>query len=445
MRKTLFRSSLGALLFMILLFGSTTSNVLPNASAMTLGLRNSDRACSDQLLASSDFGIRNALSKSIVISEAQAQKKGSTLPGSNASKGGAGHTWQSEELNLLGVGMSVGDIDEDGQIEIVIADPSNVYVYKITDNKLAKLAEYSAGTLEIKAVDVAKMRKPGPARIYVTAQNRSTIASFVLEYRNGKLIQVVTDFPYYLRVISYPTKGSFLLGQQKGQRRAFDGPVYRLADKGNELVVQERFGTPLKIPIFGFAIADLEGKHKPLIVSYDKSDHLRVYTPDGKKLFVSTDYYGGSDVILRMHGPEERTRISTFDNPEANSEDFYRPRILPTDFRDGSGQEVLVTSHSSKTLRMLSRTKMLEEGQVVSLAWNGDVLDEKWRTPKIAGMVIDFTLDAFPGMRRSLIVLERKKTDWLAFLRSRSQVRVYDLDALIAGTVGAIGRSRSEN
>ncbi len=87
----------------------------------------------------------------------------------------------------------------------------------------------------------------------------------------------------------------------------------------------------------------------------------------------------------------------TFDNPEASAEDYYRPRVLPTDFRDGSGQQILVSTHSSKTLRMLSRTKMLEEGQVLALAWNGDVLEEKWRTPKIAGMIIDFARGHMAG------------------------------------------------
>ena len=56
--------------------------------------------------------------------------------------------------------------------EVVIADPGNVYVYRVAEDKLTKLAEYSAKTLEIKAIDVAKIRKQGPSRIYVTAQNR---------------------------------------------------------------------------------------------------------------------------------------------------------------------------------------------------------------------------------------------------------------------------------
>jgi hypothetical protein len=445
MRKTLFKTLLVTFLVMISLIGNITPTVLPNTSDTTTNPCHSQLTCPDKSSTDTGFGILNSLSRSLVTAEAQAQTPDSSRSASKPAKGGASNLWQSEELNILGVGLGIGDVDGDGQNEIVIAEPSTIHVYRLTENKLAKLAEYSAGTLEIKAVDVAKMREQGPPRIYVTAQNRGNIASFVLEYRNGKLIPVITDFPYYLRVINYPTRGPFLLGQQKAQRRPFEGPVYRLTDKGNELVVQERFGIPLKIPIFGFAIADLEGKHKPLIVSYDKNDHIRVYTPDGNRLFVSTEYYGGSDVILRLYGPEEKWKVGTSDNPESNAENFYRPRVLATDFRGGSGQQILVTTHSSKTLRLLSRTKMLEEGQVLALAWNGDVLEEKWRTPKIAGMIIDFAVDTWPGMGRSLIVLERKKTDWLAFLRSRTQLRVYDLESLSAGKVPTIGRGRSED
>ena len=161
--------------------------------------------------------------------------------------------------------------------------------------------------------------------------------------------------------------------------------------------VQERFGIPLKIPIFGFAIGDLEGKSKPLIAAYDRNDHIRIYTPEGKRLLVSTDYYGGSDVILRMHGPEEKSREGTLDDPDVGAEGYCRPRMLMTDFQGNSGQQILASTHSSKTLRMLSRTKMLEEGQVVALQWNGDALEEKWRTPKIAGMITDFAVDTLPG------------------------------------------------
>jgi len=93
---------------------------------------------------------------------------------------------------------------------------------------------------------------------------------------------------------------------------------------------------------------------------------------------------------------------------------------------------------------MLSRTKMLEEGRVKGLSWNGDSLDERWSTPKAQGMVADFTIDSLAGMSgERLIVLERKKTDWLAFLLSRSQIKIYDLQQLV--TEGGKGESKESS
>jgi hypothetical protein len=340
--------------------------------------------------------------------------------------------WRSDDLDVLGIGMGVGDVDGSGQNDIVIISPSTVYLYRLKQGRLELVTEYSAGSLELKAVDVAKIRKQGPCRIYVTAQNRGALASFVLEYRHGTLEPVIQDIRYYLRVIHYPTQGPILVGQQKGLSKMYEGPIYRLDDKGSELEARDRFGIPLKIPVFGFAVGDLEGNRNPLIAVYDKEDHLRIYTPAGKRLFASKDYYGGSDVILRWGGPEDKRDK---DGTAAGQEQvFMRPRIMCLHVNQGSAQEILVTSHSSKTGRYLARTRMLEDGRVAGLAWNGDATDEKWRTPPLQGMVTDFAVDFLPGLAgRRLIVLERKKTDWLSFLRSKSQVKAYDLHSIVQG------------
>lgn len=353
------------------------------------------------------------------------EKSRSTKKNSDGDK-----VWKSEELEMLAVGMGIGDVDGDGKNEIVVIDPSTVYLYRMDENKLKLVTQYSAGSLELKTVDVAKIRKQGPARIYVSAQNRGSVASFVLEYRNGALIPVAQDFAYFLRVINYPTKGPILLGQQKGSKRMYDGPIYQLTDKGDDLEVQGRFGVSLKIPIFGFTIGDLEGNRKPLITVYDKSDHLRIYEPSGKRLYVSREYYGGSDVLLRWSGPEARREV---DQTLLEEDQVYlRPRIMALDVNRSAVYQVLVITHHSKTMRLLGRTKMLEEGQVLGLAWNGDALEDKWSTPKVQGVLMDFAVDTLPGLDgERLITLERKRTDWLAFLRSRSQIRAYDMQSLV--------------
>jgi hypothetical protein len=339
-------------------------------------------------------------------------------------------SWKSQELNVLAIGMGVGDVDADGKNEVVLISPDTVYLYRVSDDRLQLTDEYSRGNLEFKSVDVASVRKPGPARIYVTAQNRGAISSFVLEFKNGKLVPVEDEFRYYLRVIVYPTHGPILLGQAKGLSKPYDGPIYRVEDKGDELEVKGRFGVPLKIPIFGFCIGDFEGNRMPLIAVYDRDDHLRIYDPSGKRLFLSRRYYGGSDVVLRLEGPEQR-RFASSNTLENDGQIYFRPRLMSADLDHDGIYEILAIQHESATARVMSRTRMLREGSVTALVWNGDALETRWSTPKIQGMITDFTLDRLPGLPGlRLITVERKKTDWLSFLRSKSQVRSYDLNYL---------------
>ena len=341
--------------------------------------------------------------------------------------------WKSESLHLLGIGLGVGDVTGDGKNDLVVIDPSTVHLFSYVNGQLSSLCEYSNRPLELKSVDVATMRKGGPCRIYVTAQNRATIASFVLEYRGGKLVPVIDGLQYYLRVIIYPTKGPILLGQRRGINSVYEGFIQRLEDKGNSIADLGRFGVPQKIPIFGFAIGDFEGKQRPLIAVYDRDDYIRIYDPKGRRIYKSLQHFGGSDVILRLEGIEDRSKYGAdIPDPLAEPREYCRARIMSLDLDSDGRYEILATKHVSATRRMLDRTKMLQEGQVVSLKWNGDVLVTQWKTPKVRGMVTDFTVATLPGLLgRRLITLEREKTDWLSFLSSRSRVRAYDLDKLI--------------
>lgn len=374
---------------------------------------------------------------------AAASSELSTKPSRTA--GQSEKVWRSQELNMLAVGMSCGDVDGDGQNEIAVIDPHTVSVFRLSSDKLVPLAEYSANPLELKSVDVAAIRKQGPARIYISAQNRGAVSSFVLEYRKGALIPVIQNIDYFLRVIDYPTHGPILLGQKKGMGRMFDGPVFRMADKGDELIADSRFGVPLKIPIFGFTIGDFTGQRTPLIAVYDRNDHLRIYQPDGKRLYVSKGFFGGSDVLLRWHGPEKQMGADSRRTDSDLEDVYFRPRIRSYDLYGDRRYEILAISHSSKTMRFLSRSKMLEEGQIICLSWNGDALDERWATPKIEGMITDFEINTLPGFAGPrLITLERKKTDWLSFLRSKSQVRAYDVKALLREGPENVKRGLSE-
>jgi hypothetical protein len=397
--------------------GTATEVRSSGNAARTLNGRAPRGVPAGQILAAKGKTERNAAqtTKPAAKAEALAQRRG---------------YWKSKELNVLAIGMGVGDVTGDGKNDVVVLGPSSVYLYRFEAGMLTLVTEYGVSPLECKSVDVAQIRKRGPCRIYVTAQNRGALGSFVLEFREGKLVQVVRNFVYYLRVIAYPTRGPILLGQQKGLNKYYEGPIYTVEDKGDELVVGPRFGVPLKIPIFGFAIGDFEGNRKPMIAVYDREDHLRIYRPSGKRLFISREYYGGTDILLRMRGPEEKRAADAMRfEPE---QEFCRPRIMALDLNHNGIYQILAITHKSTTRRMFTRTKMLGEGQIKGLRWNGDALEQVWSTPKIDGTIADFAVASIPGLPGlRLVTLERKKTDWLSFLRSKSLVKAYDLRRLM--------------
>ncbi len=382
------------------------------------------------LLSSLLFPLLLTLTLTLTLTLAPALSLAAGPKGGDSSRKNQDAPWKSDELSMLVVGIGVGDIVGDGENQIVLIDPSTVYAYKFEDGRLRLLAELSLGPMELKSVDVVRIRKHGPARIYVSAQSRGAASSVVIEYRAGKLEPVIKDVRHWLRVIEYPTKGPFLVGQARGMRKIYDGPIFRLEDKGDTLQPTGRFGVPIKIPIFGFAIGDLEGKHAPLIVVYDKDEHLRIYQPDGKRLYRSQSYYGGSDIVFRQLDGERKVQDSTLDEGEGIN--FFRPRIMCLDLNNTGKYQILTINHESKTRRYLAKTRLFDEGRVSGLEWNGDSVEELWSTPKVQGVIADFAVTTLPGMGDlKLVTAERKKTDWLSFLKSRSQVRAYSIKQLM--------------
>ena len=136
-----------------------------------------------------------------------------------------GSFWRSQTLHTEITGMDLGDVDGDGQNEVVLMQGTDVVVYRYQDQRLLKLASFSAPDKErFIAVDVADINQNGRAEIFASKVRGTQVVSYVLELENGKLRTLVKESSWFYRVMDWPGKGRILLGQEKMQGGIGGGP-----------------------------------------------------------------------------------------------------------------------------------------------------------------------------------------------------------------------------
>ncbi len=161
--------------------------------------------------------------------------------------------WMSPKFSTEFKGLDVGDVNGDGLNEIVVIDNNSVYIYQKEGNELKLLKKISGGTFETYyGVDVADINGNGIPEIFVTNINRTTVESFVIEYRNGNYEVIASKLPYLFRVIN-TTGTPRLLGQvltrhDHQNQFPFINPIYVMSWENGKYVEREKAMFPRACP-----------------------------------------------------------------------------------------------------------------------------------------------------------------------------------------------------
>ena len=165
--------------------------------------------------------------------------------------------WKSNLLNTSLRGLTAGDVNGDGTIELAAIDTGAVYVYRRTGDDLTQLSIYKADRGDrLIGVDAADLNANGKTELYITALgNAGQLASFILEWDGSLLRNMARDLGWYFRALDTPDGSRVLIGQQRGsvttastaselegQNRLFRGDVVALAWRGDGLVPGDKIG-----------------------------------------------------------------------------------------------------------------------------------------------------------------------------------------------------------
>jgi hypothetical protein len=156
--------------------------------------------------------------------------------------------------------MDVGDVDGDGQLDVVMGDTQNVYVYRMINNRLVELgsAEMPARS-KIHAISLGDINENGRAEIYVSAADDFLPHSWAYEWDGSSLTIMLEDVPWYIKILRVPDEAPVLVGQRGGQSTLLRAGIFRLMKSGTKVMPEQRIVMPDYVNLFDFAMADVTG------------------------------------------------------------------------------------------------------------------------------------------------------------------------------------------
>ena len=211
------------------------------------------------------------------------------------------------------VDFDVGDLNGDGKNEYVLIDRYRVMVYKLKKGKLRKIGQLRKrkGIDRFLGVDVGDINGNGRDEIFVTNQVGDKLESFALERQPGKkgFKHVWKDVNLYFRIIRPFGAKPTLLSQSTGFEAPFHGPINKVLYRKKRYILGSKLNTPdiygKFFNLYGLTQTDLSGnKIKDTIILDDKY-HLRVYSPEGRVIVKSDEYYGHDPRFIDVGVVEE--------------------------------------------------------------------------------------------------------------------------------------------
>jgi len=254
------------------------------------------------------------------------------------------------------IDLEMGDLDGDGQPEVVYLTPKALYVVRYRGGLITKYRYQGFG----KILNFSLGPRGWLAlNIYVEKEG---LRSQLLKFDGRNLQPEIKDLNLILSFADFNGDGQndTLLGQTYSADNFFGPKVYILGRKGKQITYQKELKVPAGFRIIGSAFADLDGDGYLEAVFINQGHKLAVYRYT-TKLWVSSRKVGGSSYIIEAPAGLYRQTYKLSIPAEVN--------FITMDLNNDGRKEVILVANESTHRDILPGIPAYGGGEVLVLTY----------------------------------------------------------------------------
>ena len=220
------------------------------------------------------------------------------------------------------------------------------------------------------------------------------VSTDVYDLSDG-LNTLAVNQPYFISIRQNNKMDTMYLQEQGDGPNQFFGPVYEAQLSGPKVVKLKKVELPRYANIFNF-LHIKDKNNNDLVVLFNEDRYLVVYNEQFKKLWQSSEKYGGSELFYQVKGGV---------NYKVTSKE-YTTFYIDQRLQQVSDDTILVPRNDGSLVVGDSRT--FKKGMVFNFKWTGTELEELWHTKESQSYLADYYLDPKSDQLSQLFLVQRE-------------------------------------
>jgi hypothetical protein len=292
------------------------------------------------------------------------------------------------------VDFAVGDLTGKGHKDYVVIDDHRVMIFRYQKGAFKKVGQIKLKKRvhQLISVDVADINGNGRDEIFVTDSLGDSLSSFVLESVPGKrgLTPIWENVNRYFRVLRDSDDPPLLISQRPGYEAPFKPGIQKMQPVNGGYSVDSEFSPPVgdyeDLNLYGLALGRITPSKSKETIFLDNNYHLRVYSPGGRLLVSSNEYFGHDPRLIEV-GLKEQVPGTFIDYPDAPQPVRFKGRLQ---LIQHNARKFLLVPKNHRTGTFLSKLIIVKNSSLVILGATPEGLEKVYETKKQRGYLAAF-------------------------------------------------------